>query len=112
MESGKSKTAPKIRGLNDVGRYAVGIQWVDGHDSIYPLENLRRYCPCNACGGNIDGEIMENAQRMLRFSRLGDAAVYIGWCDGHETLYTTAELRDLCRCARCVQEPERPITGG
>jgi hypothetical protein len=55
---------------------------------------------------------MENAQRMLRFSRLGDAAVYIGWFDGHETLYTTAELRDLCRCARCVQEPERPITGG
>ena len=37
----KSKT-PKIKGLHEVGRYAVGVQWVDGHDSIFPLENLRR----------------------------------------------------------------------
>ena len=32
--------------------------------------------------------------------------------DGHETLYTTTQLRDLCGCAYCVKEPEKPITGG
>ena len=39
----KSKT-PKVKALHEVGRYAVGVQWVDGHDSIFPLENLRRGC--------------------------------------------------------------------
>jgi DUF971 family protein len=111
MALGKSKTPPKIRGLNEVGRYAIGIQWTDGHDSIFPLENLRRYCPCNACAGGLQGESSAAAQRLLQLSRLGDAAVYLGWVDGHETLYTTAQLRETCRCALCVQEPERPITG-
>jgi hypothetical protein len=37
--------------------------------------------------------------------------VFLGWADGHETLYTTRQLRDICRCAYCVREPEMPITG-
>jgi hypothetical protein len=44
--------------------------------------------------------------------RLGENGVFIGWVDGHETLYTAADLRSLCRCAYCVAEPEKPITGG
>jgi len=111
MPLSKSKTAPKIRGLNEVGRYAVGVQWIDGHDSIYPLENLRRFCPCNACGGRIDGEIPSASQRLAQLSRLGEAALFLEWNDGHETLYTNAQLRDLCRCAYCVKEPDLPITG-
>ncbi len=107
----KSKTPPRIRGLNEVGRYAIGIQGTDGHESIFPLENLRRYCPCNVCAGAVEGEIPAAAQRLLQLSRLGDAAVYLGWVDGHQTLYTMAQLRETCRCALCVQEPERPITG-
>jgi DUF971 family protein len=107
----KSKTPPRIRGMNEVGRYAVGIQWTDGHDSIFPLENLRRYCPCNACGGAVEGKLSSEAQRLLQLSRLGEAAIYLAWVDGHESLYTMAQLRQTCRCALCVQEPERPITG-
>jgi DUF971 family protein len=112
MPLSKSKTPPKIRGLNEVGRYAVGVQWVDGHDSIYPLDNLRRFCPCNVCGGRIDGEIPAASQRLAQLSRMGEAAIFLEWHDGHETLYTIEQLRDLCRCAYCVKEPERPITGG
>jgi DUF971 family protein len=112
MALGKSKTLPRIRGLNEVGRYAVGVQWTDGHDSIFPLENLRRYCPCNTCAGELEGEIPPEAQRLHQLSRLGEVAIYLAWVDGHETLYTTAQLRQICRCALCVQEPERPITGG
>jgi len=112
MPLSKSKTAPKIRGLNEVGRYAVGVQWVDGHDSIYPHENLRRFCPCNVCGGRIDGEIPAASQRLAQLSRMGEAAIFLEWHDGHETLYTVEQLRDLCRCAYCVKEPDLPITGG
>ena len=107
----KSKS-PKIKAIHEVGRYAVGVQWIDGHDSIFPLENLRRGCPCDACGGNLGGEIPAASMRMRQLSRLSDAAVFIGWADGHETIYTMPQLRSLCRCAYCVGEPERPISGG
>ncbi len=106
----KPRTA-NIKGLNEVGRYAVGVQWIDGHDSIFPLENLRRGCPCEKCGGAVEGEIAPASQRLRALSRLGEAAVFIAWTDGHETILTMNQLRALCRCAYCVAEPERPITG-
>jgi len=106
----KPKT-PRIKGLNEVGSYAVGVQWSDGHDSIYPLENLRRHCPCEVCKGNLEGEISPAGQRLGQLSRLAERAVFLGWSDGHETLYTTRQLRELCRCAYCAGEPEKPITG-
>ncbi len=115
MIPGKSKTAaasePRIKGLNEVGRYAIGVQWADGHDSIFPLANLRRYCPCNECGGETAEAIAPDRQRLLQLSRLGDNGVYLRWVDGHETLYTTAQMRATCRCAYCAGEPERPLTG-
>jgi len=33
-----------------VGRYAVSMQWSDGHDSgIYSYRTLRDLCPCASC---------------------------------------------------------------
>lgn len=33
-----------------VGRYAIHIDWSDGHSTgIYPFELLRRICPCDEC---------------------------------------------------------------
>jgi DUF971 family protein len=33
-----------------VGRYAVSIQWSDGHDTgIYSYQTLRALCPCGRC---------------------------------------------------------------
>jgi DUF971 family protein len=116
MDPVKSKTAamkpPRIKGLNDVGRYAIGVRWADGHDSIFPLANLRRFCPCNECGGDAAAAAAPSAQRLSQLSRLGESGVYLRWSDGHETLYTTAQMRAACRCAFCAGEPERPLTGG
>ncbi len=36
--------------IHYVGRYAIRIEWSDGHDTgIYPYELLRKICPCEAC---------------------------------------------------------------
>ena len=36
--------------VNPVGRYAINIEWSDGHKSgIYSFEYLRQICPCEAC---------------------------------------------------------------
>jgi len=107
-----SSRLPKIKGINEVGRYAIGVQWLDDHDSIFPLESLRRRCPCNECGGDVTGVIAPDHQRLMQLSRLGESGMYLSWADGHETLYTTAQLREICRCAYCAGEPEKPITGG
>jgi DUF971 family protein len=33
-----------------VGRYALSVQWSDGHDTgIYSYETLRALCPCEGC---------------------------------------------------------------
>lgn len=33
-----------------VGRYAIRIDWSDGHSTgIYPYELLRKICPCESC---------------------------------------------------------------
>ncbi len=33
--------------ISYVGRYAIHIQWSDGHSTgIYPFELLRKLCPC------------------------------------------------------------------
>jgi DUF971 family protein len=35
-----------------VGRYAVSVQWSDGHDTgIYSYQTLRALCPCGQCQG-------------------------------------------------------------
>jgi len=45
---------PKLRmdGVEPVGRYAIRIQWNDGHNTgIYSYEYLREICPCTRCQG-------------------------------------------------------------
>jgi DUF971 family protein len=39
--------------ISAVGRYAISMQWSDGHDSgIYSYRTLRDLCPCGQCNGS------------------------------------------------------------
>lgn len=109
----RAPEATQIDKLSEVGRYALGVAWGDRHDSILPLKNLRRACPCDGCSALApDVPLAVEAERLARVEILGEQSLFLRWGDGHETLLLLAEVRDLCRCARCVGEPDYPISQG
>ena len=71
------------------------VVWDDGHESYYPLEDLRRACPCAGCKGEVD--IMGNlykgtdkplspaAFKLLRLEQVGGYALNPVWADAHST---------------------------
>lgn len=85
------------RDIHLVGRYALGIDWSDGHGSIYPFEHLRAACPCGACGEGVTSAGMQPRE----IKKL-DAALCIIWADGHESTVPYGDLRAGCRCAGCT----------
>jgi DUF971 family protein len=113
MPRQRTPDATRVVKLSEVGRYALGVDWGDGHESILPFRGLRAACPCDACAGTPPGTAPTgDAERLVRVETLGEASVFLRWADGHETLLMVDEMRDLCRCARCVGEPDYPISGG
>jgi DUF971 family protein len=102
-----------IEKLYAVGRYAFGVNWHDGHESIIPHRNVRRACPCDACAAAPPGDapLAPAAEQPVVVEILGEQSAFIRWADGHETLLMLDELRALCRCARCAGEPDYPISG-
>src|SRR5262245_6821980 len=112
MARNRSPEATHVERLSEVGRYALGVVWGDRHDSILPYRNLRAACPCDACTArSADAPVSTEGERLVRAEVLGDKSVFLRWGDGHETLLLLEELRDLCRCARCVGEPDYPLSG-
>ena len=101
--------ATHVRKLKEVGRYALGVEWGDGHDSILPYKTIRLVCPCDACSATE--EPPPGSDQPTNIELLGERSVFFRWADAHETLLLLEELRALCRCARCVGEPDYPISG-
>ena len=112
MAGTRSPEATHVERMSEVGRYALGVTWGDRHDSILPYRALRAACPCEGCAGRgADAPLAADGERLVRAEVLGDRSVFLRWGDGHETLLLLEELRDLCRCARCVGEPDYPLSG-
>jgi DUF971 family protein len=82
-----------------VGRYALGIDWTDGHGSIYPFEFLRRACACGACAG-LEAPAA-TATWPSELKKL-DGGLRVVWADAHESLMPWVDLRASCRCASCT----------
>ena len=44
------KPVLKMLHVEEVGTYAIRIDWSDGHNTgIYSFDHLRQICPCNVC---------------------------------------------------------------
>ena len=88
------------------------IQWLDGHESRLPLEDLRRDCPCAVCrehrgaqpepsmggGGELpmlSAEAAAATAAATGFDYVGRYGVRITWADGHDTgIYVFEALRE------------------
>ncbi len=84
------------------------ILWGDGHQSRFPMEGLRRSCPCVFCQGGhgnmgkpVDPKIfLEPPTRkwaITNIEQVGNYALQISWNDGHQNgIYRFERLRDMC----------------
>ena len=83
----------------------LAIVWSDGTESFFKLENLRRACPCAACGGEPDvlGNVLrphvnytDKSFQLAGFDLVGGYALQPRWADGHRTgIYSFTYLRRL-----------------
>jgi DUF971 family protein len=83
----------------------LAIRWNDSLESYFPLEFLRRACPCAACGGEPDvlGNIRrpevsytEKSFMLAGFGLVGGYALQPRWADGHDSgIYSFQYLRRL-----------------
>jgi DUF971 family protein len=99
-------------------RRRLYIRWRDGHESRYPLDDLRKVCPCADCrtadrpqGGLhvLSGPVIGRGEsRIVRMAPVGRYALGFTWNDGHSTgIYSFDFLRSLCPCDACRTEAER-----
>jgi len=84
------------------------IDWADGHHSVYPLDGLRKSCPCVECAGGHDLMSQDAnpaifaaphsaTQTIDHIDEVGNYAMQIFWGDGHNSgIYRWVFLRDLC----------------
>ena len=88
------------------------VVWDDGHESYYPLEGLRRACPCASCSGEPDlfGRMWTGPKpvyrpesfQLLRIDRVGNYALQPSWADGHDYgIWPYEKLRANCACDEC-----------
>lgn len=97
-------TRLEISDVQVIGK-ELALRWADGAESYFPLELLRRACPCAACGGEPDvlGNVIRpdvtynpRSFELARWQIVGGYALQPQWSDGHNTgLYSYAYLRRL-----------------
>jgi DUF971 family protein len=113
----KSKISMRPRSTQTLGETLV-VVWDDEHESYYPLEELRRACPCAACSGEPDlfGRMAMGAKPSYRpesfqlrgIDSIGNYAIQPNWADGHSYgIWTFEHLRAKCSCDECTANRER-----
>ncbi len=83
---------------------SVAVTWDDGHESRYPWEYLRGWCPCAECQGHTDARRFNpvSGVDLEGIAPVGRYALTCSWSDGHAAgIYTFAYLRSLCPCPTC-----------
>ena len=95
-----AKTTPAE--IRQAGTRALAIRWQDGHESLYPVRDLRLACACAECvdewtgAARIDPESIPEDIVPESIHSVGRYAIQIHWSDGHSTgIYSFERLREL-----------------
>ncbi len=93
----------------------LALRWSDGEESYFPLQFLRRACPCALCGGEPDvlGNVsrpevtyVESSFELRGWNAVGGYALQPLWADGHNTgIYSFQYLRRLAPVAASSKLP-------
>lgn len=97
---------------------SLRVSWEGGDVVEYPLQFLRRECPCAHCKGeNILGKVykptllptyVEGMNELVAVEPVGGYAIRIRWGDGHDTgIYTWEFLRVLAGELRKKEREKR-----
>lgn len=83
----------------------LAVAWSDGSENFFPLEALRKQCPCAVCQGEADvlGAVEKPARQfgegsftLRQLQTVGGYALQPFWADGHSTgIYSFSYLRSL-----------------
>lgn len=97
-------TTLAIQNLQVVGS-ELAIAWTDGEETYFPLEFLRRSCPCAVCEGEPDvlGRVQKPSVAIQPQSFTLRSHQIVGgygwqptWADAHQTgIYSFSYLRRL-----------------
>jgi DUF971 family protein len=85
---------------------SLTISWADGSQSMYPLQFLRKNCPCAGCRGERDllgrqlmpivSTVHDGPITATGAELVGNYALRIEWSDGHSSgIYSFSFLREL-----------------
>jgi DUF971 family protein len=103
----KGEITPAHIGPTEDGK-ALGIDWADGHSSVYEPRYLRLLCPCAGCVDEFTGrpllkpEMVPQGVYPKAINHVGRYALQFVWSDGHDTgIYSFETLRDVCPCGDC-----------
>ena len=88
------------------------VDWKDGHETTFPLDGLRRACPCAGCQGHANMQELPDPNifrvpSLMRWDKLkvepaGSIGLRLIWDDGHSTgIYTWRRMRAMCPCSIC-----------
>ncbi len=114
VNTGMSDVFPKGITANKKTK-ELGVQWSNGHTSVYPFSLLRHACPCAECRGGHDKMSEEPPQeafymsledkpstRLISVEGVGSYGITIRWEDEHRFgIYNWHYLRALCPCSIC-----------
>lgn len=103
------KIYPKV--LKKIDLRTLGIDWEDGHKSLYDTTTLREECTCAVCQDEWTSEkkiipaMLPKTVTPITIDSVGQYGLTIKWSDGHSTgIYTYENLRQLCQCSDCQKK--------
>jgi ATP-binding protein involved in chromosome partitioning len=96
--------------MNQKGKHELAVTWEDGHESVYPVRDLRLACPCARCIDEVTKAailIPKDVPLDIQPNKIepvGRYGIQIHWNDNHSTgILTFRNLRELCPCEACLR---------